>query len=162
MAWTKRTILGSLFVGIIGALLNGLVAVPIMDWDIGSGLSYYTSAETIMGVILGFLACFCVSMWYLKFMDRRKWTASFGFGVLFGMLAGAVSLVGLAIFSQIFAVNRLGYDPTGGDWVSGIPISGVYGAVIGLIVGMLLTVILRSLFKSHTNTPVTIKGKGNN
>ena len=71
MTWTKRSIVASLVMATLGAIIGGFYAgaIPTLSFD---PLPYSYRAVPL-GIVPGFLSCFLVSVWYLKFMQKANW-----------------------------------------------------------------------------------------
>ncbi len=118
--------LASFIVGLVGAAIGGLISFVWVSQDIG--IPEYTIA---IGIFSGFLSCFLVSMWYLRFMEYKSWWWGIFFGPLFAAVAGIISgaITGIGIGFE------MGHSPDAflGSGAFGIVIGGGTGVVVGLI-----------------------------
>ena len=102
----NRIIMASFIVGGVGGVIAGLLGY--LYFSQGIGLPMYILP---VGIISGFLSCFFVSIWYLKFMEDKSWQWGILFGPLFAGLAGTISGV-VTIFSSMFEqIGSLPFDP---------------------------------------------------
>jgi len=133
--------MASFIVGLVGAAIGGLISFAWVSQDIG--IPEYTIA---IGIFSGFLSCFLVSMWYLRFMEYKGWQWGILFGPLFAALAGTISGV-VTIFSSIFEDIGsphfyLGLRAVG---LFSLYIGGGTGVVVGLISHLIFGAI-RAIF----------------
>ncbi len=134
MTWTKRKLLSSLIIATLGAIIGGYYAgvTTMITFD----NAVYSYELVPIGVVIGFLTCFLVSIWYLKFMQNRSWKAGPFFGPLFGALAGVISgvvtLTGIHYLHNVLATSLL----------SSLAVGGGVGAITGVIIGFLSAAIL--------------------
>lgn len=142
MLWTKRAILASLVVGVLGAAIGGFLASITATIPYGDPLDY---GRVPLGAVPGFLSCFLVSVWYLKFMKDRRWQEGVGFGTLFGALAGVI-----AGFIAIFGVDLATGGSVGGGssglgtrLLASFFFGGIVGVMVGCVVGFLSALLLR-------------------
>ena len=145
MTWTKRKLLSSLIIATLGAIIGGYYAgvTTMITFD----NAVYSYRLVPIGVVIGFLTCFLVSIWYLKFMQNRGWKAGLFFGPLFGALAGVISgvvtLTGIHYLHDVLATSLL----------LGLVVGGGVGAITGVIIGFLSAAILGPiLLKSITGS----------
>jgi hypothetical protein len=145
VTWTKRKIIASLIMAAFGAIIGGYYAgvTTMITFD----NAVYSYGLVPIGGVIGFLTCFLVSIWYLKFMQNRSWKAGLFFGPLFGALAGmtsgVVTLIGINYLHNWLATSLL----------SSLVVGGVVGAITGVIIGFLSAAILGArLLKSITET----------
>ena len=122
----NRITMASFIVGGVGGVIAGLISFAWVSQDIG--IPEYTIA---IGIFSGFLSCFFVSEWYLKFMEDKSWQWGILFGPLFGGLAGIISgaITGIGIGFE------MGHSPDAflGSGAFGIVFGGGTGVVVGLI-----------------------------
>ena len=120
-----KTTSASFIVGLVGAAIGGLISFFYVSQGIAPE---YTIA---IGIFSGFLSCFLVSMWYLRFMEYKGWQWGILFGPLFGGLAGIISgaITGIGIGFE------MGHSPDAflGSGAFGIVFGGGTGVVVGLI-----------------------------
>ncbi len=160
MSWTKRTIVASLVMGTVGAIIGGFYAgtIPTITFDTPYPPLPYDYRLVPLGVVPGFLSCFFVSIWYLKFMQNRSWKVGLGFGPLFGALAGVISgfviLIGVDYLGGALMFMFGGATET---WVThllaSLELGAAVGAATGLVVGFLSAAIVGPLLiKSLTES----------
>jgi hypothetical protein len=134
-----RIILASIVVGLLGAVIGGLWGNHWANQPEASGIEVFLPA----GIISGFLSCFFVSMWYLKFMQYRSWQQGILFGPLFAALAGATS----AVITGISVGIEVGYIMTGvGIGLTFILYICSFGLLIGSFSGAAVGLILSIIF----------------
>ena len=141
MAWTKRAIIASAVVGTFGAFIGSYLTSATATIPYGGPLDYQRAP---LGAVPGFITCFLVSIWYLKYMQNYRWERGLGFGTLFGALAA-----GISGFIAIFGVDlTTGGAVGGGDsnlaikLLASLFFGGLAGALIGAVVGFLSAVLL--------------------
>ena len=133
----NRITMASFIVGGVGAVIAGLLC-SFFGFTLGEvGFRGYILP---VGIISGFLSCFFVSEWYLKFMEDKSWQLGIVFGPLFAGLAGTISGVVTIFSSDLFqAIGSRHLDPqqvfvaVGGSGYWGLSIGGGTGVVVGLI-----------------------------
>ena len=132
----KRSIIASLLVGVLGALLGIVEGLAGTLEGIDNGLGgYYAHFTLPAGVISGFFLCFILSMVYLRFMTHRWWGSIIGWGILFGTFAGTLSGIMMGIALIFAGVHDLWWAIPGA----------VVGAGFGLIMGLLGHLFLNKL-----------------
>jgi hypothetical protein len=133
----SRITMASFIAGVAGGVVAGLISyVFISAGDIG--IPEYTMA---IGVVSGFLACFLVSAWYLKFMADKSWQMGILFGPLFGALAGGIAGMVTGFSSTLEDVGRHNFVLWQALLVGGGAGLGV-GAWAGGITGLLSSLTL--------------------
>ena len=122
----NRITMASFIVGGVGGVIAGLWGYFWVSQ--GIGIPEYTIA---IGIFSGFLSCFLVSMWYLRFMEYKGWQWGILCGPLFGGLAGIISgaITGIGIGFE------MGHSPDAflGSGAFGIVFGGGTGVVVGLV-----------------------------
>ena len=125
----NRATIASLVAGAVGAAIAGSLGWPLWQEQELSG----EFVTFVVALISGFLSCFLVSKWYLKFMEDKNWRRGILFGPLFGGLAGAISgaATGLAMGRGVAFLGVLlgGFIGLGVGVVSWL----MFGAVVALL-----------------------------
>ena len=138
----------SLVVGFLGMVIGGLCIFAWITRLRGFDWTPMLCATLITGVVTGFLSCFFISKWYLKFMKYRSWHRGILFGPLFAILAGAISgaMTG-AVMKFYTNMNLLGSLTTVFGGLA-------FGILSGLIVGLPSSLIFGAIRTTSARTRV--------
>ncbi len=140
----SRVTLASFIVGLVGAAIGGLISFGYVSQ--GIGIPEYTIA---IGIFSGFLSCFLVSVWYLRFMADKTWRNGIFFGLLFGGLAGAMSgavtgmsaAVADSMYGEVVSISDVLLGSLMGLYMGAI-LGAFSGAGVGLIFSLIFGPIL--------------------
>ncbi len=148
----NRIIMASFIVGLVGAGIGGLLIYSYTEGIMGLGALPITLPT---GTISGFLSCFFVSIWYLKYMEDESWRRGILFGPLFAGWAGAISGAVTGIGFQFGEMSVNPYivpspDKFLGAGAFGIVIGGGTGMVVGLISSLTLGPIIAAFTKKRS------------
>jgi hypothetical protein len=125
-----RTTGASVVVGCIGAIIGGLWVFVWITRLRGFEWTPMLCATLTAGVTTGFVACFFISKWYLRFMEHRSWQRGIIFGPLFAILAGVISGAMTGFVLKFYTnMNLLGPLTT---VLGGL----AFGSLSGLVVGL--------------------------
>ncbi len=141
MWFNIRALIAAFATGLLGA---GLATVPVSQgwfW-----LLYGSTYETVtrylwpVAIAAGFLTCFFISLWFLKFMRARQWQAGIGIGILCGAIAGAIIAFILALYGSIISVSKWGFvSNLFMDCIVNPFMAAVLAAFLGGFAGMVLS-----------------------
>ncbi len=130
----------SLVVGALGAGVAGFLGNITATLTDGpqSLVERMASVTMPVGAVTGFVSCYVVSYYYLRFIASRGWLSGLSFGPLFGALTGALSG---CITGAVRSFVEMGRFDTANFAFSGV-FGAVVGGVLGLVVGFVLSITL--------------------
>jgi hypothetical protein len=126
----KRITIASFIVGCFGGVIAGLWVYFWISQAIGFRSYLYS-----VGIVSGFLSCFFISEWYLKYMEYKRWQWGFLFGPLFAALAGTISGIVTIFGSMLEDIGRSGFEPR--SLLLVVNFSLLFGGGSGLVLGLI-------------------------
>jgi hypothetical protein len=134
MITRSKIITASLTMGLVGAAIGGFYGY---EWASGGGVGIGAGEILPVSIPVGFLACFSLSMVYLKDMKDKAWKEGIATGASFGSMAGAIaglltSSVYCIVYNFANVIHSLLYDLFFPAFI-GLLQGAFTGAVIGLI-----------------------------
>jgi len=138
-----RRIAAGLIIGLIGALIGGFLGVITANFFTDNPFlaEHMEGRVLVTGTITGFLACFFLSLVFLKFMGQRSRQSGLVFGPLFGASAGAISGGISGVIGVVGNWSYLSSDRTISEFLSGM-FAGIFGgALVGSLTGFVLALL---------------------
>ena len=140
----NKTRRASFVVGSIGAVIGGLWCY------LGVEETRLPTYILPVGIISGFLSCFFISKWYLKFMEDKTWRWGILFGPFFAVLAGTISGF-VTMFSSIFEdIGSPYFIPEESFILRGL-FGMLFGSVTGAVVGLVSSLTVGPIVARFTD-----------
>jgi len=145
MAWTIKTILASLVIGILGAAIATFI-IWIVTFATASHLIRETTRQfgISIGVVSGFITCFLFSIRYLKLMENKVWPQGIGYGILLGgvagLITGFITSFGFTygeLYHKSYTTSRIIRS-----YLLGVAFASGWGAMAGVFTSFALTMII--------------------
>jgi hypothetical protein len=123
-------IIASLTTGCVGGAIAGLWGKFWVSQGIG-----FPEYVIPVGIVSGFLSCFLVVEWYLRFMANKSWPWAILFGLLFAGLAGTIAGMVTIFSSMLEDIGRQDFEARYLVVVInfGLMIGGGTGVLVGLV-----------------------------
>jgi hypothetical protein len=137
----KRIILASIVVGFIGAVAGGFLGFVYAHPENPRAPLYWSVFAS--GIAGGFLACFSLSLSYLRIMEQRDWQAGIFSGLIYAVSAGAILIIILGISWEIETGSFKYHLDQPGDVLSGIVF---FILRVGMPLGVIAWFILNLLY----------------
>lgn len=118
---------------IVGGFGGGIAGLWVSFW-IAQGIGFRSYLLPV-GIISGFLSCFFISAWYLRYMEYKRWQWGFLFGPLFAALAGTISGIVTIFGSMLEDIGRSGFEPR--SLLLMVNFSLLFGGGSGLVLGLI-------------------------
>jgi hypothetical protein len=137
----KRIILASIVVGIIGSIAGGGLGFVFAHPENPEAPLYWWVFAS--GIASGFLACFPLSLSYLRRLEQREWQAGIFSGLPYAVSAGTILIIILGISWEIETGSFKYHLNQPGDVVSGIAL---FILRVGMPLGAVAWFILNLLY----------------
>jgi hypothetical protein len=160
--WSNdRALITSCVVGTLGATLAGIPVSQRWLWILyGGSYGYYDEYHPVayfqlpIAIVIGFLTCFFLSLWFLKLTRGKHWGFGIAYGIGLGAMAGAIITFMVALCGYIVEILLDGFAARFvGDYIAMPFMVAFFGALVGMSVGLLLSLVFGPWLLEMINKP---------